>query len=105
MKERMKYKMYIAGPVTGVPNYKEAFIKAKDMWDMECIYDDIITPLDICEDHWGWKRCMIHCLWKLIWCDTVYFLNGFENSRGASIEHKVSKFLNKEIIYEYDRRR
>lgn len=97
-------KIYIAGPVTGVPNYKDAFYKGVvEVEQMLCYIDRpfvIITPLDICEDDWSWGKSMFFCIKTLLGCNMVYFLRNWEKSKGASIEHKISKFLLKPIVYQ-----
>lgn len=35
-------------------------------------------------------------------CDVVFFLKGWEKSKGAKIEHKMASYLKKEIVY-YDK--
>jgi hypothetical protein len=38
-------------------------------------------------------------LYWLAKCDIVAFLPGWENSKGATIEHMVARSLGKEIVY------
>ena len=41
---------------------------------------------------------MIKCLWAICFCDKIYQLPGWQESRGARIEYKWGKFLGKRIL-------
>lgn len=45
---------------------------------------------------------MIICLWHLMKCDTVVFMDNWQDSRGARIEHRAARFFDKQIIYVHD---
>lgn len=47
-----------------------------------------------------WWLHMVVDLWKMLWCDTVFFQRNWSDSRGAQIEFQVALALNKEIIYQ-----
>lgn len=36
----------------------------------------------------------------LLECDTIYFLNGWEKSRGCLLEYSAAKIYNKEMMFE-----
>ncbi len=93
-------KIFISGKVSGLPfSYvKYHFGRASDKYK-ELGYD-VFNPTEHCKVYWSWWRCMIVCLWNLTWCDSVYFLKNWDKSRGAKIEYRWAKFLEKEIIYE-----
>lgn len=42
---------------------------------------------------------MAVCLWHLVKCDMVVFLDNWQDSKGARIEHRVARLLGKKIIY------
>lgn len=96
-----KEKVFISGKVSGL-----LYSQAKHNFDVaeECYRDlgyTVWNPTRHCNVTWSWLRCMVVCLWNLAKCDIVYFLPGWEDSRGSRIEHRWAKFLGKTIIYEY----
>lgn len=91
-------KCYIAGKVSGMPYDKvlRKFQSAEDKlrhWGFKPI-----NPTRLCRSHWDWYRCMIVCLWNLLWCSHIALLDNWHDSRGARIEYKVAKLLNKKIV-------
>lgn len=94
----MNNKIFISGRVSGI-DYKTAkynFLRAERYWQRKGY--QVINPTKLCNKNWSWIRCMIVCLWNLAKCRYVYFLPNYTYSRGAKIEFKVSKLLNKIII-------
>lgn len=47
-----------------------------------------------------WLLHMIVDVWKMLWCDAVYFQKNWADSRGARIEFQAAMHLNKELIYQ-----
>lgn len=93
-------RIYIAGPVTGMP-YQKAYrrfyaqerrLKKKGL--------EVINPMRKCKESWLWWRCMIVCIYNLIQCDSIYMLKGWQDSRGARIEHKVATWLKMKIYHK-----
>lgn len=50
--------------------------------------------------NWTYKQYLRHDLTLLNKADTIYMMQGWKASRGARIEHRMSKFWHKGIIYE-----
>ena len=95
-----RIKLFISGSISGRP-YKEAAIHFNETANLAYqIGFDPVNPIRLCDYSWSWWRCMAVCLWHLLWCDAVFMLDGWEKSRGARIEHRVAKLLNKEIVYD-----
>lgn len=96
-----KNKIYIAGPITGMPNNNwENFNNA---------YQTLLadgyqpySPLDISKVAVGkkWEDYMRECLPVLLKCDRVYMLRGWQSSKGATLEHTLALSLQMGIIYE-----
>ena len=91
----MKNKVFISGKVSGL-NIAVAFLKFREAevqltkWGYETV-----NPMRLCKPSWSWFRCMIVCLWHLTWCDKIYLLDNWHESRGSRIEYKYAKFLGK----------
>lgn len=110
----MNNKVYIAGKVTGDPDYKAKFEKAEkkvrdiSFFDRNGVQAAIagwfffepVSPAAFIPEGTRWRRAMAICIWRLIWCSHVYMLKDWRESRGARKEHRWAKFLHKHIIYE-----
>ena len=116
----MNNKIYIAGRITGDPNYKAKFKSAeatvKDWrffelngqkaalhlgrFGFEAVNPAEFTLLGRDLTHYFWAVAMTVCFCKLLGCSYVYMLKDWKDSRGARKEHKWAKFFGKEIIYQ-----
>ena len=47
-----------------------------------------------------WILHMIVDVWKMLWCNTVYFQKNWTDSRGAQVEFYVALNLNKNMIMQ-----
>lgn len=100
-------RIYIAGPMTGLPDLNRAeFQKA---W--VSLNDQYVGPVDIINPHHigcfrKWtdgtdvRTIAKELLNHLLICDAIYMLRGWENSKGATAEHAVAKWIGLEIIYQ-----
>lgn len=98
----MNNKIFISGQVSGI-DYKTAkynFLRAERYWQKKGY--QVVNPTKLCNKNWSWIRCMIVCLWNLAKCRYVYFLPNYVYSRGATIELKAAKLLNKVIYFRYN---
>lgn len=118
----MNNRIYIAGKITGDPNYREKF-KAGAYECETAQFSTRITPLQYAQrknrimcfkpvnpteftligiplTEYRWHIGMSVCLFKLLFCSFVYMLKGWTDSRGATIEHGTAKFLHKRIVYQ-----
>lgn len=95
-------KIYIAGPITGKKNHnQEAFNKAKDRLQIKGY--KVISPLEIVKPGTkSWEYYMKIDIPILVWCDAIYMLKDWRQSRGAILEHIVACNLNMQILYEED---
>lgn len=116
----MNNKLYISGKITGDPSYPQKFEAAclvASKKDFYTLYGGDVAkyttytsfapicptelaflgvPLHYCP-YWA---CMISCIVAMVRCSSVYFLRDWRGSKGARIEHKIAKLLNKNIIYQ-----
>lgn len=90
--------IYISGPVSGISNYKENFLKVKKLLeskgfktlsilDVPCLGDGCFT----------WSDCMKVAITLLEKCDKIYLMDGWQQSSGARIEKIWAERTNKGI--------
>lgn len=90
---------YIAGPMTGLPDLnfpafhrEAAYFRAQG--------HEVVNPAEINPDPAaGWKDCMRADIRELVTCDEVVMLPGWENSKGASLEHHIAQALDMRVVY------
>lgn len=99
----MRTKIYIAGPVSGLPNYNHhAFVQAAH--EVHALGFDAINPHTLCRhaNPDDWHACLKICLHHLVLCNGIYMLKGWQNSRGATLERSVAMQLNIPVHYSLD---
>lgn len=104
MKKEIK-SIYIAGAVTSDINehgYLHCYQKFENAEKTVAKYfpgAKIYNPMKLCKADWSWMRCMVVCLWVLIFkCDLAVFLDDYKTSKGAMIEFKCAKMGDKAIL-------
>ena len=113
----MNNKVFISGKIAGDDNYRSKFKSAEEeIWKpsfgvnhtpAEYVVKHhklmMYKPVNPCELGLEglpyWSQITV-CIWNLMRCSTVYFLEDWKESRGAKIEHRWAKFLRKRIIYQ-----
>lgn len=97
-----KRKCYNSGKISGLP-YLTAYnnFLAADK-QIEALGFEAVNPM---KERWlkpsaPWLLHMIVDVWKMLWCDAVYFQKNWEDSRGARIEFQIALQLNKGMIYQ-----
>ena len=93
-----KMKLYLAGPVTGMPNEnREAFAMAQKVLD-EAGYE-VVNPHELRLDPGlTWAQCMKPCLLAMLNCDALAMLEGWERSPGARLEQRVARELSMPVF-------
>ena len=91
-------KIYIAGPMTGYPEHNyPAFHQAATM--LTILGHDVESPAAGGQvEGWEWPDYMRRGLHQLLTCDTIALLPGWQNSRGATIEHQLATDLGMTVI-------
>lgn len=90
-------KVYIAGKINGLENYREVFAEAeKELTEQGCI---CMNP-SVLGEGFNYEVYMPICLAMLEACDTIYMINNWNDSRGAKLEHEYAKLQGKKIVYE-----
>lgn len=92
-------RIYVAGPMTGLPKQNfPVFHAAAAMLRGKGAHvenpAEIVMPPDA-----DWYDCMRRDIPRLLTCDTLFLLPGWEASRGANVEYKLAQDLGMTIIY------
>jgi hypothetical protein len=93
----MNNKVYIAGKITGDPNYREKFNKAEEELKAEGY---IVMNPAILPEGFTWSDYMRITEAMLEACDIVYMLEDWKDSQGAQVEHKKAILRGNTIIYQ-----
>lgn len=90
-------KIYIAGKVNGLENYKEYFNAAEEKLMSEghlCM-----NPGNLPEG-FPYDAYLPICYAMIDACDAIYLLKNWTDSNGAHLEYQHATKTNKEILYE-----
>lgn len=88
-------KVYLAGPMTGLPEYSyPAFFQAADMLREQGLIVENPAEHTQRNPQPSWKGYMRQAIKILIECDEVYFLPRWRNSNGAGVEYHLAISLN-----------
>lgn len=92
-------KIYIAGKITGLKNYKELFNKAEEQLQAKgyLVMNPAILPVGF-----EWLEYMTICYKMIDVCDEIYMLNNWMDSDGAKAEHYYARKKGKKISYQED---
>ena len=103
----MKQKsIYIAGPVTGRP-WKEAaaqFSAAEKRIRAAAAAGSkteifTINPMDFCSPDDSWQQAMRICVGEMVRCGGIALLQGWQRSRGATLELKLAQDIHIPVVY------
>lgn len=90
-------RVYISGPITGVPDGNKAAFKAAAV-ELEARGHDVVNPAELEVPGWTWKDYLHHDLKILLKCDAIHMLPGWIKSKGARFEYMVARKLKYEVI-------
>ena len=91
--------IYIAGPITGVANYRDIFCSAERQ--LAGMGYDVLNPASLPEGHTK-QEYMRVCFSFIDMADMVYFLPGYENSPGALLEQAYCDYIGKDYAMRID---
>ncbi len=88
-------RVYISGPITGIKDYKRNFAQA-----VELLFNkgyQTINPAGMEIKDGTWEQYMRADLSLMLQCDSVYMLQGWKKSKGATIEHDLAVTLGMKV--------
>jgi len=99
-------KIYISGPISHDPNHEVAFMAAEDY--LKYLGYEVANPVDIPPQEFDgpdrdikkWTYYMRESVKILMECDQIYMLEGWDDSRGAKLEHHIACELSIPRMYE-----
>lgn len=103
----MKKKVYIAGPMTGVPEFNYPAFKRvakflrEEGWEVVSpveIGEPYGSPAELANDEALLNRVMVKEQVELMHCDTIYLLPGWEKSEGSKAELGIALERGLEVI-------
>jgi nucleoside 2-deoxyribosyltransferase len=97
-----KKKIYIAGKITGDPNFKEKFMSIQK--DFEAAGYAVLNPAEL-PNEMNPGDYMRICLSMIDSCDIAYFMPDYEDSKGAQIEVRYANYIGKQVIYNNSSRK
>lgn len=89
-------KIYIAGPITDNPHYKEQF-KAAELTLIEKGHA-VINPVK--NEGFTYKEYIDMGLFQLMQCDAIFMLEGWYDSKGATLEHCYATTIGIKVFYQ-----
>jgi hypothetical protein len=91
--------IYISGPMTGHPNLNYPLFErvAKELREAGF---EVISPAENQAVGLAWTEYMKNSIRLLLHCDGIYMLQGWQDSKGATLEHEIAKDLGYQIIYQ-----
>jgi hypothetical protein len=89
----MTQRIFLSGPMTGLPEFNfPAFHAAADL--LRTHGHHVENPAENPEPPCGtWEGWMRQAIGQLVRCDTIMLLQGWQDSRGARIEHDLATKL------------
>lgn len=91
-------KIYVAGPMTGLPDLNFPAFHAETA-KLRSFGHTVINPAEVNPDQgMSWTDCMRSDIAELVKCDAIRLLHGWENSKGATLEHHIAERLGLQIF-------
>jgi hypothetical protein len=96
----MTERIYLSGPISGIKNNnREEFEKAQIKLEKEGFI--VSNPLVICQSLGNdapYGEYMCYDIRALTYCDSIYMLPGWKQSRGAMMEHMIALMIGLKVI-------
>lgn len=95
-------RIYISGPMTGLPKFNIPAFHA-EAERLRALGHEVVNPVEINRDVTAkWSDCMRNAIRGLLDCDTVAVLDGWQHSKGASLEVDIAQKLGMQILHHTD---
>lgn len=91
-------KIFISGPITNVPDYKERFNKAEEEL-RKMGYKSIMNPSVLPSEGFDYEDYMTITITMMRCCDAVVFIDGWRLSTGAQTEHVFAVNKGMKLLY------
>lgn len=95
--------IYLSGPMSGLPDFnRDAFFAAEKQLSA-CMDARFINPARIngeVQDGWQWQDYMRVALRAMMDADSIYMLDGWENSKGAQLELDIARKMGMPVYYQ-----
>lgn len=83
-------KIYLAGPMTGLPEHNHPLFHAEAA-RLRALGHEVVNPAEEAPDQlMAWIDCMLIDIPVLMKCDAIALLPGWDGSPGARIEHCIA---------------
>lgn len=92
--------MYIAGPMSGIPefNYPAFHVAAKAL---RAVGYTVVNPAEISPEQGNdWVYYMRRDIPAMLTCESIFLLKGWENSKGATLEKHIAEALGMLVFFE-----
>lgn len=89
-------RIYIAGQITGNPKYKEQFLSAELKLTLEGW--NVYNPAQ--NNCYSYREYIDTGLHQLMHSDAIYLLNGWKESKGATLEAQYAMTVGLDILHE-----
>ena len=94
----MSRRIYLSGPMTGVPEFNFPFFNSEAA-RIRALGYDVVNPAEINLDvKTSWHECMRQDIAALVTCDAIALLDGWQGSSGAHLEMHIAHRVGIEIL-------
>lgn len=94
-------KIYLAGPMTGYADLNFPHFHATAAV-LRARGHEVVNPAEVNPDVGAeWAACMKQDIKVLVDCDAIAVLDGWQNSRGATLEHHIATALGMPVHCAY----
>lgn len=95
-------KLYLAGPMTGYQDLNFPHFHAVAALLRQQGHE-VINPAEVNPDPTAkWEDCMRADIAVLVTCDGIALLDGWDKSRGATLEHHIASSLSMHVMCAYE---
>lgn len=90
-------KVYIAGPMSGLPDLNYPAFMAAEEYLRQSGYE-VVNPARNHAPGFDWKDYMRISIRQVMECDVIALLPGWSSSKGAVLEHRIAVALEMPVL-------